>query len=94
LAAGGPNFESFIALFQPIGEAEPYQPSDEEWTQAMSVLRTPFDALAPVYLQGTEEERRELEAELWKEVESRGMSDEERRGVEELVERLRSSVEG
>jgi SMI1/KNR4 family protein SUKH-1 len=34
-----PDFESFIALFQPSSEAEPFDPGDEEWELVMSLSR-------------------------------------------------------
>ena len=68
------------------------QRGDAERSQATLTRRSPFDLLAADYQNGTEEDRRELEAGLWILAESRGMSEDERRGVEELVERLRSSV--
>jgi hypothetical protein len=113
-----PNFETFMALFVPLGEAPdrseeeappPPQLTDElyaaiftprkllaAWTRGYMLASQPglrpfFEDIASQYAACNAEERREVEAEVREELVRRGMTDEQRRTLDELWERLQAT---
>lgn len=103
-----PNFSAFMALFIDADEVElegddepPRRDSPRDLVAAWVSLyvltinegaRPSIESMAYYYDQCSVEERREVEEQVRKELETQGMTDEQRRTLEEVWARLRSSL--
>jgi hypothetical protein len=92
-----PNFTAFMELFVP--ESLPYDPRELLRAWAPKYVLAPreenrpiFSLLPGLYANVHPEERREVEAEVREELERQGMTDDQRRRLDELWERLRASL--
>jgi hypothetical protein len=92
-----PDFTSFMALFVPEDFGSVERDTLRSWA-LRSVLNphemvpVALELLPTVYAKLSPEERREVETEVREELERQGMTDEQRRRLDELWERLRTSL--
>jgi hypothetical protein len=92
-----PDFTSFMALFVPKDLGPVGRDTLRSW--ALNSVLNPeemvplsLELLPTVYANLSPEERREVETEVREELERQGMTDEQRRRLDELWERLRTSL--
>jgi hypothetical protein len=96
-AREAPDFTSFMARFVPLDLSPVGRDTLRSWA-LKSVLNphemvpVALELLPTVYANLSPEERREVETEVWEELERQGMTDEQRRLLDGLWERLRTSL--